>query len=173
MTRALTQHLPLQLLRFDPTVVENANLMIAMKPACVSLPILDGREQQKRATVERMLEILSDEGTKRDDRISELEDAQNRTSAALRDLDERVQGIDTNVDDIKRATHTLKVHQDREVVNRKRDIEMLSNRLSELERQFKKQASAPPMDDSFITAEVCYQSRVVSLIRFECTGFIC
>lgn len=142
----------------------NAKLMIAMKPAGLSLPIVDGREQQKRDTEERMLAILADEGAKRDDRILGLEGAQVRTSAAIKNLDERVQGIDTRVEDIKRVTHTLKVHQDREVDKRKREIETLSNRLSELERQFKKQASAPPSDDSFLTFEVCYHSCVVLLI---------
>ena len=142
----------------------NAKLMIAMKPAGLSLPIVDGREQQKRDTEERMLAILADEGAKRDDRILGLEGAQVRTSAAIKNLDERVQGIDTRVEDIKRVTHTLKVHQDREVDKRKREIETLSNRLSELERQSKKQASAPPSDDSFLTFEVCYHSCVVLLI---------
>ena len=142
----------------------NAKLMIAMKPAGLSFPIVDGREQQKRDTEERMLAILADEGAKRDDRILGLEGAQVRTSAAIKDLDERVQGIDTRVEDIKRVTHTLKVHQDREVDKRKRESEILSNRLSELERQSKKQASAPPSDDSFLTFEVCYHSCVVLLI---------
>ena len=142
----------------------NAKLMIAMKPAGLSLPIVDGREQQKRDTEERMLAILADEGAKRDDRILGLEGAQVRTSAAIKNLDERVQGIDTRVEDIKRVTHTLKVHQDREVDKRKRESEILSNRLSELERQSKKQASAPPSDDSFLTFEVCYHSCVVLLI---------
>jgi len=149
--------LPSQLLRLEPTVVANAKLMIAMKPAGLSLPIVDGREQQKRDTEERMLAILADEGAKRDDRILGLEGAQVRTSAAIKNLD-------TRVEDIKRVTHTLKVHQDREVDKRKRESEILSNRLSELERQFKKQASAPPSDDSFLTFEVCYHSCVVLLI---------
>ena len=142
----------------------NAKLMIAMKPAGLSLPIVDGREQQKRDTEERMLAILADEGAKRDDRILGLEGAQVRTSAAIKNLDERVQGIDTRVEDIKRVTHTLKVHQDREVDKRKREIETLSNRMLELERQFKKQPSPPPSDDSFLTFEVCYHSCVVLLI---------